>query len=148
MSAIYDAYICGPMAGHDKLNIHKFRAVKNYLKSALKMSAIIPHEIAPHPHDPDNPHCPESFRKNPNSEHAECCYLRGDIIVMLRDCKSVYILPGWNASNGGRLELMIAAQAGLPTVFIDHNQLVEMMYNSTRSNILKPPLGWKASVDG
>lgn len=131
----YDAYICGPMAGHDRLNIEKFQAVQKYLQDFKFMKAVIPHDIEPHKHDGA---CPPNFRKHNGSEHAECCYLRTDVLFFLQNCWCMYVMPGWNASNGGRLELQVAAQTGFPIVFIEHYQLIDIMYNP-RKDLLKNP---------
>jgi hypothetical protein len=127
MNEVYDTYIAGPMAGHDKLNIHKFRAVQNYLRDRHAISSLIPHDIPPHKH---LRRCPENFRKNPASDHAECCYARGDLVYMLRDCAAVVVLPGWNASVGTRLELMVAAQCGLPSMFVPRGSMAEILYTN------------------
>jgi hypothetical protein len=137
---VYDAYICGPMAGKTDLNKSNFAAVKRYLFDFMHLTSVIPHDIPPHPHESINHKCPENFRRNPSASHAECCYLRGDIIVLLRECRNMYVLPGWNASNGGRLELMVAAQCGIPTYFVEHNALVTLLY-SPRANLLPYPDG-------
>lgn len=131
----YDAYICGPMKGHNNLNIEKFRAAQKFLDIYKGLSAVIPHDIPPHVH---NGSCPPNFSKAAGSEHAECCYLRNDIQFFLNNCWCMYVLPGWNASNGGRLELQVAAQTGFPIVFIEHYEMVDIMYKP-RKMLVKYP---------
>lgn len=130
MMAVFDIYVAGPMAGHDNLNEAAFRAVEKYIQDRFQLSVLIPHDIPPTPHGGA---CPEGFRRSEGSEHSECCYARNDLVVMLRDCLSVVVLPGWNTSVGARLEVSVAAQTGMPIRFLDTGQLRSLL-NPHRSS--------------
>jgi hypothetical protein len=56
----------------------------------------------------------------PNGEylHSWKCYLRYDIIEMLR-CDSIAMLPNWANSDGANFELHVASRVGLTVVYIN-----------------------------
>jgi hypothetical protein len=139
---VFDIYVAGPIAGYKDRNEEAFRAVEKYVEERMRLTALIPHDISPYLHEGP---CPEGFRCAEDSEHSECCYARNDLVYMLRDCLSVLVLPKWQPSVGSRLEVITAAQTGMPMRFMDATQLYDIMYNgNVRNNIIQPPDGLDA----
>lgn len=50
-------------------------------------------------------------------KHTWECYLRHDLRAMM-GCSSILMLQGWRRSKGARLELSLAAQLGMPILFM------------------------------
>jgi hypothetical protein len=117
------AYISGPIAGHEGLNEVTFRAAERRLKSfrARKFSyglVIVPHDVPAWRHEGE---CPASYVKN--GDHTAACYLRNDLRVMLEQATDVWMLPGWEASVGARLEMQVAAACGMGIKFFHRQDL-------------------------
>ena len=55
-------------------------------------------------------------------EHSWECFLKHDILAML-ECRSIFMLPGWERSHGARLELNVATSCGLGVFFISKADL-------------------------
>lgn len=51
---------------------------------------------------------------NPNMTYEE--FMKCDIIAML-ECDAVYLLDGWETSNGAKIEFMTAAACGLKVYY-------------------------------
>lgn len=112
MSRLYDVYLSGPMSGHPEFNRPRFEAAARALE--LKgLKVLIPHDIPAIDHDGA---CPDSYATG--EAHSNACHLRQDLIVMLRDCGHVVVLPGWEASVGARLEVSVAAACGMRVRFL------------------------------
>lgn len=86
-------YVAGPMTGHKELNFPAFHAAA----AALRAEG----------HHVENP---AEINADPNAQWLDC--MRMDI-ARLVTCDAVYMLPGWEASRGARLEHTIAAGLGL-----------------------------------
>jgi len=43
-------------------------------------------------------------------DHTWACYLRYDLIAMVRRCNAIAMIPGWQNSKGARLELHVAKE--------------------------------------
>jgi len=95
-------YISGPMTGKDNHNIEAFNAAKKLLVDA-GYNAVNPVDI--------NNLLTNQQRQN----YSEC--LRYDFKELV-DCDCIYMLKGWQYSNGARIELDIALNLGL-TVFFE-----------------------------
>lgn len=119
------AYISGPIAGHALLNEGVFRAAERRLLSTRNQAShrydkvLVPHDIPPWGHM--NQECPPSYIKN--GDHTAACYLRTDLIHLLTYVDDVWMLPGWEASVGARLEMQVAAACGLGIKFFHRNEL-------------------------
>lgn len=50
-------------------------------------------------------------------QHTWECYMRHDIMAMM-GCSTILMLQGWRRSKGARLELSLAAQLGMPILFM------------------------------
>lgn len=50
-------------------------------------------------------------------EHSWACFLKHDLIAMLRECDTILMLDGWQDSHGARLELSTAAAVGFTVLF-------------------------------
>lgn len=106
-------YVSGPIAGKPDGNKKLFESARRYLLTRPGVVKVhIPHDITPWHHLGD---CPPSYATNEG--HSAACHLRADLQVML-GCDEVYLLPGWEASVGARLELQVAAACGLPVHFL------------------------------
>jgi hypothetical protein len=55
---------------------------------------------------------PQEFCNCLTVEHTWECFLRNDIIELLK-CDAIFMLPGWEKSRGARLEHFVALQCGL-----------------------------------
>lgn len=118
------AYISGPIAGQPDLNGELFRAAERRLtnnRNTRKFRydlVLVPHDIPPYVHEGD---CPPSYVTN--EEHSAACYLRTDLSTMLLYATDVWMLPGWEASVGARLEMQVAAACGLRIHFFHKGDL-------------------------
>jgi hypothetical protein len=143
----YDAYIAGPSFGYPDLNRANFLAVQRHVRERMDLETLIPHDIPPFQHGKKS--CPNGYRRSEGSEHSECCYARSDLVYMLRDCLSVYVLPGWEPSVGSRLEVLTAVQCGMPISFISSKQQ-EIMRDRpmSRNHVIGAPNGLMALKGG
>jgi hypothetical protein len=105
-------YVCGPMSGYPGLNEPAFRAAAASL-GRVGREVIVPHDVLPREHPGS---CPASHRVETQGKHEVACYLRADLAAML-DCDAIYVLDGWEASVGARLEVQVAAACGLAIEF-------------------------------
>lgn len=118
------AYISGPIAGQPDLNGPLFRAAERRLTNPRNLRkfqydlVLVPQDIPPYLHEGE---CPPSYVKS--GDHTAACYLREDIIHMLKYATDVWILPGWEASVGARLEMQVAAACGLRIQFFHRQDL-------------------------
>lgn len=114
----YRIYICGPIAGYEDLNKKAFEEAAEFI---LEMGhyPLNPHTIDPFDHFGND--CPGGNKFYGHKEvglHSSTCYMRNDIKAMM-DCDGIYVLHGWEASVGGRTEILIAAQCGMDVYFQD-----------------------------
>lgn len=86
-------YVAGPMTGLPELNFPAFHAAAAKLR-ALGNDVVNPAEI----------------NVDPSAGWAAC--MRADI-AQLVTCQAIYLLPGWDASRGARLEAHIAESLGM-----------------------------------
>lgn len=96
-------YMSGPISGLDREVARKL-----FTDAAVELAArghepVDPFDI---PNDPGCD-CPPEV-----ANHLWACCLRKDIRVLV-DCDAILMLPGWPASPGARLELMVASSVGL-----------------------------------
>lgn len=101
-----EIYISGPMAGFEDMNRKAFEAAEKGLRS-IGHQPIVPHNIAAWEHEGD---CPPGYTK---TKHSSACYLRGDLFWLITRADAVYMLNGWEASIGARLEHEVASRCGL-----------------------------------
>ena len=97
-------YIAGPMTGLQDLNREEFRKAVDFIWEALKETAIgfNPHQVA------DMLGWDE---RTPVKTIAST--LLGDLI----DCDAIYMLRGWEQSNGARAEHAVAVWIGLEIMY-------------------------------
>lgn len=50
-------------------------------------------------------------------EHSWACFLKHDILAMIRTCDTIIMLDGWQDSHGARLELHVASSLGFNVLF-------------------------------
>lgn len=98
-------YISGPIAGFP-------------IDERRQLFGAAALEIKNTGHTPINPFDIPTWGKCncPAYLHTWSCYLRSDIIEMLK-CDAIYMLPGWENSHGARLELNVASACGLTVYF-------------------------------
>lgn len=106
-------YVCGPMSGYPEHNEPAFRDAARYLTD-LGHQVVVPHDVAAMEHEGA---CPPSHPGTTTGTHAAACFLRADLVHMLLYCDVVYVLRGWEASVGARLEVQVAATCGLELEF-------------------------------
>lgn len=107
-------YISGPMAGYPDLNSDAFRAAEHAIRESGR-EPLNPHDIQPHAH---GSRCPVVYGDAKPGDHDGGCYLRGDLIAMLRGADTIYMLPGWSRSKGAQIEVLIARLLHMP---IEHH---------------------------
>jgi len=111
-------YLAGPMAGIPEDNFPLFQHAQAILES-LGAEVVNPAGIRPRGHKGPCPPGPQG-----NSAHTGPCHLREDIRELVR-CDLIVLLPGWEASVGARLEMIVATQCALGVLFYDtHNSMV------------------------
>ena len=86
-------YICGPMTGLPDLNFPAFDEARDILKAEGL--------IVVSPADLERNRPPLSYQEN----------LRDDLHYFLQ-CDAIYLLKGWEKSNGARLEKFVAQKLG------------------------------------
>lgn len=107
-------YVCGPMSSRPNLNEDEFRAAASVLsRHPNQLDVIVPHDVRPDEHDGP---CPVGHPAETSGKHGVACYLRADLRALL-SCDEVFVLRGWEASVGARLEVQVAAACGLTLVF-------------------------------
>jgi hypothetical protein len=95
-------YIAGPIAGHPHANRAAFAAKSLELRIAGH-DVVNPHHVPPWHHSGD---CPEGLAAGEGGEHTAPCYMRSDLAEMLT-CDAIYLLPGWERSQGARIEFLV-----------------------------------------
>jgi hypothetical protein len=103
-------YLSGPMAGYPENNFPAFQLASMWLRNQGR-TIVSPHEIV-----------------HPVGTIAWHDFLRQDLIVMLQECKSIILLPGWSKSRGSRLELTVATALSMDVYHLMDNpyDLIDM----------------------
>lgn len=96
-------YLAGPMSGTSNFNYPLFEEAAKKLRSK-GYNIISPHEHA-----------------DPAWTYEHC--LRQGVILLLKMCDGIALLPGWESSKGARLEVDVAKACGMK-VFIAFNDLL------------------------
>lgn len=96
-------YIAGPIAGKPNGNRAAFAAKALEFRVA-GYDVVNPHHVQPWPHEGD---CPEGLPAGEGGGHTAPCYMRTDLAEMLT-CDAIYLLPGWDKSEGARNEFHLA----------------------------------------
>lgn len=100
-------YVSGPMTGMPDHNYPMFNAVSEALRSQGHF-VLNPAEL-------------DAIEDDPGSRAWEW-YLRRDILAMLEhETDTVVLLPGWQGSEGAKLEVHLATALKMKTVEIDIN---------------------------
>lgn len=100
-------YIAGPIFGRPNNNIEAFARVEDRLRQE-GFAPVNPHYVAPWRHGGS---CPVG-RPGAEGEHTAPCYMRADLIALLQ-CDGIYLMEGWEQSQGARVEYLVARTAGL-----------------------------------
>ena len=85
-------YISGPMTGLPDLNVYEFSFAEARIKAA-GMKPVNPHTLC-----------------DPSWDWSKC--MRADVKALC-DCDAIFLLQGWEKSQGAQLELHIAHRLGL-----------------------------------
>jgi hypothetical protein len=110
-------YLSGPMAGRESLNRALFESTADRLQGMFPgWEIVIPHAIPPFEHEGE---CGASYVRTHGASHGAACYLKGDLIYMLRECSVIVMLPGWTLSVGARTEFDVARLTGLRLYEVD-----------------------------
>lgn len=102
-------YISGPISGYEDSNLMAFRDVAGTLE-IFGHTTLVPHDIPGHKHEGD---CPSSYAISSDGHHSAACMLRTDLQGLL-ECEGIFMLHGWEASIGARLEHSVASHCGMP----------------------------------
>ena len=98
-------YICGPMSGLPDFNYPAFAAAAADLRGK-GYEVLSPHEWRDHP------------RRAARGNLPYATYLRRGLRLMLK-CEEVFVLPGWEKSDGATFEVSIARKLAMPVHRID-----------------------------
>lgn len=109
-------YISGPISGKSMGNLPAFQFAADVIETMFGWEVVNPHNIPPWPHDGP---CPPGPRSEDTSAHTSPCHLKGDIAALL-ECDAIVMLRDWEHSAGARLEMLVAAQCGMPVWFFDN----------------------------
>jgi hypothetical protein len=90
-------YVAGPMRGYPELNFPAFNTKTKELRAA-GFEVVNPVELNP----------------DPNADYLEC--MRTDIRALC-DCTSIYLLTGWENSEGANAEYQVARMLKLSVYF-------------------------------
>ena len=100
-------YVSGPIHGQPEGNKQAFRNAAGVIKRFGHIP-MLPHEIPPFQHEGE---CPKGYSYD--SGHSSCCWLRGDLLAMLKSANAIYMLGDWQHSRGAVLEHNVATLTGL-----------------------------------
>lgn len=109
-------YVSGPIANKPMGNMAAFQFAVDVIETMFGWECVNPHNIRPIDHDGP---CPPGPVSPDTSSHTGPCHLKADIAELLR-CDAIVMLRDWEHSAGARLELMVAAQCGLPVYFFNN----------------------------
>lgn len=100
-------YIAGPMSGYPRYNYDTFEEAATSLREA-GYAVLSPHELDENLDLRDfDPDVPGSF----TIEHRHKA-MRQDLDIVLNVADAVALLPGWEQSEGARLEVAVAEAIG------------------------------------
>lgn len=106
-------YISIPMAGQPREGLELARMAEDVVR-AMGGIPVVPHDIPPYDHEGP---CPRGYATS--NGHSSACFLRSDLIEMLR-CDYVLFGPGWERSVGcSQGEMSTAALCGMEILFFD-----------------------------
>ena len=104
-------YISGPITHH--------RGEDQFAPAASRLKALGYEVLNPK----DVPPCPDRsctllpYEIERGWEHSWACFLKHDLIAMLKMCDTILLLDGWQDSHGSRLEMSTAAAVGMKIMF-------------------------------
>lgn len=104
------AYISGPMSGYRLKNVQSFLSAERELKKK-KYNVVNP---ATKPH--------EQLNKIATRTEWQV-YLREDLVNMLNGCTEIWMLPGWENSEGANFELQVAKKVGMKVQYFKKEDL-------------------------
>ncbi len=108
------AYLAGPMRGYEEFNFPAFRKAAKWLrKDGWTIES---------PHERDEA---EGFDPVNDEAHSLDYYMQFDLAMVSRT-DAVICLPGWEGSQGARLETMVATELGHPVFEITFERGLEM----------------------
>lgn len=110
------AYLGGPVSGvEDAWGVFHHAAL---LVSGLGYGSVrIALECKPWEHKGNE--CPVRPKAGHIGAHSYPCHIRGDLIGMLTECDHIWMLPGWQGSEGCRNEVQVAAICAMPVFFFE-----------------------------
>jgi hypothetical protein len=115
-------YISLPMTGYEEFNIAAARRAQRMARNEGYV-AIIPHEGE----DPTD----EEITAMAVSPERLAMFLRKDVGIIL-DVDEVWVLPGWEYSEGCKFEVLIAQKLGIPVFTLDGNPLFSFVETGVR----------------
>jgi hypothetical protein len=115
-------YIAGPISGFPERNEPAFRRAARELARRGHVP-VVPLDIKPWSHPTDVP-CPDGY--NVEDGHSSACWLRADLRVLL-ECHAVYMLAGWERSQGASIEHRVAVTCGLQLYYAGMPQQVHFV---------------------
>ena len=110
-------YIAGPIAGHSNART-RFAAAEAHLRDQ-GWAPVNPFDVPPHGHPGP---CPPGPDAGEGAEHTVPCHLRADLVQLLL-CDAIYLLSGWEQSNGARTEFDVARASGLTIYYQDAREI-------------------------
>lgn len=114
-------YISGPISGYDLDERRElFANAAKAVAAELECETVNPMEVVP---GCEYQCDPGQLSDAPPYIHTWKCWMKYDIIAMMV-CDAIVMLPGWEDSNGARLERNIAASLNYKIYYMDHGGCV------------------------
>lgn len=111
-------YISGPMTGYKELNFPAFHAAADSLR-AIGFEVISPAEV-------ELPQYPKGYQPvdEANRKAMWISFMKADIVELMK-ADIVAVLPGWEKSEGARIEIDLAMNLGMDIVDADTMEAIE-----------------------
>ena len=105
-------YISGPMSNYKSFNYPKFVRIAQELRAKGHKVLNPATQVKPMLPDGKVITIKELHRRMETGEISQeeswKCFLRGDVIALVKKCNAIYLLKNWKGSRGARFERSIA----------------------------------------
>ena len=109
-------YLSGPMTGYQDFNVYAFDEARDHIMAA-GYSVIVPGD--------DETYEPVEVDRMEVAPDKRTFYMRKDFLTV-QVVTMVAVLDGWTESRGSRAEVPVAQEIGVPVVYWDTMEPIEM----------------------
>ena len=123
MSKINKIYIAGPMRGKPNWNYDAFNGAEKCLRDN-GWDVINPATLDTNYQETENLDAtPESFDPYSNEDHKDANrkIMKRDVVAICDECSAIYMLKGWQGSQGACAEFYLACSIGLDVYYEEPN---------------------------